>query len=122
MKLFVSLNGMAGNSVGVEDCEVHVHDTSLPSTSSQDNGECSLDISSTIQRATRLMVQIYNELFSLSKNDFIEALHDLGSIYELRYVRDTIFVAVRRRHDLSKVSHLINRTNSDNLRSWVTVC
>ena len=122
MKLFVSLNGMAGNSVGVEDCEIHVHDTSLPSTSSQDNGECSLDISSTIQRATRLVVQIYHELFSLPKNDFVEALHDLGSIYELRYVRDTIFVAVRSRHDLSKVSHLINRTNSNNLRSRVTVC
>ena len=58
LKLFVSLNATAGNSVGVEDCEIHVHDSSLPSSSSQDNVESSLDILSTIQRATRLMVQI----------------------------------------------------------------
>ena len=75
---------MAGNSVGVQDCEIHVHNSSLPSTLSQDNVESSLDILSTIQRATRPVVQIYHELFSLSKNDFIEALHDLGSIQELR--------------------------------------
>ena len=62
------------------------------------------------------MVQIYHELFSLSKNDFIEALHDLGSMYELRYVCDMIFATVRRRHNLSKGGHLINRTNSDNLK------
>ena len=37
LKLFVSLKAMAGNSVGVEDCEIHVHASSLPSTSSQDN-------------------------------------------------------------------------------------
>ena len=78
---------MAGNSVGVEDCEIHVHDSSLPSTSSQDNVENSLDVLSTIQRATRPVVKIYHELFTLSKNDFIEALHDLGSIHELRHVR-----------------------------------
>ena len=51
----------------------------------------------------------------LSKNDFIEVLHDLGSIHELRYVRDMIFATVRRRHNLSKAGHIINRTNSDNL-------
>ena len=37
LKLFVSLNAMAGDSVGVEDCEIDVHDTSLPSTSSQNS-------------------------------------------------------------------------------------
>ena len=52
----------------------------------------------------------------LSKNDFIEALHDLGSMHELRYVRDMIFANVRRRHNLSKAGHLINRSNSDNLK------
>ena len=56
LKLFVSLKAMVGNSVGVEDCEIHVHDSSLPSTSHQDNVESSLDILSTIQRATRLVV------------------------------------------------------------------
>ena len=116
LRLFVSLNAMAGNSVGVEDCEIHVHDTSLPSTSSQDTVECSLDIISTIQRTTRLVVQIYHELFSLSENDFIDALHDLGNIHELRYVRDMIFGTVRRRHNLSKAGHLINRTDSDSLK------
>ena len=69
LKLFVSLNTMAGNSVGVEDCKIHVHDSSLQSTSSQINIESSLDILSTIQRATRTVVQIYYELFSLFKND-----------------------------------------------------
>ena len=54
--------------------------------------------------------------FRFLKNDFIEALHDLGSIHELRYVRDTIFATERRRHNLSKTGHLINRTNSDNLK------
>ena len=44
LKLSVSLNAMAGNSVGVEDCEIHVHDSSLPSTSSQENVESSRDI------------------------------------------------------------------------------
>ena len=88
----------------------------MPSTSSQDNVECSLDILSTIQRATRLVVQIYHELLSLSENDFIEALHDLGSIHMLRYVRDMIFATVRRRHNLSRADHLINRTNSDTLK------
>ena len=116
LKLFVSLNAMAGNSVGVEDCKIHVHDSSLPSTSSQDNVESNLNILSTIQGATKLMVQIYHELFTLSKNDFIKALHDLGSIHELRYVRDMIFATIRRRHDLSKAYHLINRSNSDNLK------
>ena len=58
------------------------------------------------------MVQIYHELFTLSKNDFIKALHDLGSIHELRYVRDMIFATVRRRHNLSNAGHLINRSNS----------
>ena len=62
------------------------------------------------------MAQIYHELFSLSKSGFIEALHDLGGRHELRYVRDMIFVTVRRRHNLSKAGHLINRTNSDNLK------
>ena len=62
------------------------------------------------------MVQIYHELFTLSKNDFIKALHDLGSIHELRYVRDMIFATIRRRHNLSKAGHLINRSNSDNLK------
>ena len=46
------------------------------------------------------MVQIYHELFTLSENDFIKALHDLGSIQELRYVRDTIFATVGRRQRL----------------------
>ena len=91
----VSLNAMAGNSVGIEDCEIHVHHSSLPSTSSQDNVESSLNILSTIQGATKLMVQIYHELFTLSKNDFIKALHDLGSIHELRYVRDMIFATIK---------------------------
>ena len=90
LKLFVSLNVMAGNAVGVEDCEIHVHDSSLPSTSSQDNVESNLNILSTIQGATKLMVQVYHELFTLSKNDFIKALHNLGSIHELKYVRDMI--------------------------------
>ena len=116
LKLFASLNAMAGNSVGVEDCEIHVHDSSLPCTSSQDNVGSSLDIVSTIQRATRLVVQIYHKLFSLSKNNFIEALHDCGSIQELRCVRDLIFATVRRRRNLSKAGHLINRTNNDNLK------
>ena len=62
------------------------------------------------------MVQIHHELFSFSENDFIEALHDLGSIHELRRVRDMIFATVRRRHNLSKAGHLINRTSSDNLK------
>ena len=84
----VSLNTMAGNSVGVVDCEIHVHDSSLPS---QNNVESNQNILSTIKGATKLMVQIYHELFTLSKNDFIKALHDLGSIHELRYVRDMIF-------------------------------
>ena len=119
LKLFVSLNAIVGNSVDVEDCEIHVHDTSLPSTSSQDNIECSLNILSTIQRATRLVVQIYHELFSFSKNDFIEASHDLGSIHELRYVRDMIFATIRRQHNLSKAGHLINRTDSDNLKEML---
>ena len=51
---------MMRNSLGVKDSEIHVHDTSLPSTLSQDNVECSLDILSTIQIATRLVVQIYH--------------------------------------------------------------
>ena len=62
------------------------------------------------------MVQIYHELFTLFKNDFIKALHDLDSIHELRYVRDMIFATIRRRHNLSKAGHLINRSNSDNLK------
>ena len=61
------------------------------------------------------MAQIYHELFTLSINNFIEALHNLGSIHELRYVRDMIFATVRRQHTLSKAGHLINRSNSDNL-------
>ena len=113
LKLFVSLNAMAGNSVGVEDCEIHVNNSSLPS---QDNVESNQNILSTIQGATKLMVQIYHELLMLSKNDFIKALHDLGSIHELRYVRDMIFATIRRRHNLSKAGHLINRSNSDNLK------
>ena len=88
LKLLVSLNAMASNQ----------------------------NILSTIQGATKLMVQIYHELFTLSKNDFIKALHDLGSIHELRYVSDTIFATIRRRHNLSKAGHLINRSNSDNLK------
>ena len=115
-KLFVSLNAIAGNSVGVEDCEIHVHDSSLLSTSSQDNVVSNLDILSIIQGATKLMVQIYHELFTISKNDFIKALHDLGSIHELRYVHDMIFATVRRRHNLSNAGHLINMSNSDNLK------
>ena len=110
---------------------------SIPSTSSQDNVESNLDILSTIQGATKLMVQIYHELFTLSKNDFIKTLHDLGSIHELftlskndfmktlhdlgsihelRYLRDMIFATVRRRHNLLKAGHLINRYNSDNFQ------
>ena len=58
LKYFVSLNEMMENSLGVKDCEIHVIDTSLPSTLSQNNVECSLDILSTIQIATRLVVQI----------------------------------------------------------------
>ena len=104
---------MAGNSVGVEDCEIHVHDSSLPS---QDNVESNQNILSTIQGATKLIVQIYYELFTLSKNDFIKALHDLGSIHELRYVPDMIFGTIRRRHNLSKAGHLINRSDSDNVK------
>ena len=108
---------MVGNLiVVVEDCGIHIHNSSLPSTSSQDNVKSSLDILSTIQRATKLVVKIYHELFSLSKNDFIIALHNLGSIHELRHVRDMIFATLRRRHNLSKAGHLINRTNSDNLK------
>ena len=50
LKLLVSLTAMAGNSVGVEDCEIHVHDTSLLSTPSQDKVECScMDILSAIK-------------------------------------------------------------------------
>ena len=93
LKLFVSLNAMAGTSVGVGDCEIHVHDSSLPSTSSQDKVESSLGILSTIQRATRLVIQLYHELFTLSTNDLIEAIHDLDSTHELRYVRDMIFAS-----------------------------
>ena len=50
------------------------------------------------------------------KNDFIKALHDLGSIHKLRYVHDMIFATIRCRHNLSKAGHLINRSNSDNLK------
>ena len=107
---------MAENSVGVKGCEIHVHSSSLPSTSSQDNVKSNLNMLSTIQGATKLMVQIYHELFTLSKNDFIKALHNLGSIHELRYIRDMIFATIRRRHNLSKAGHLINRSNSDNLK------
>ena len=60
LKLIVSSNAMAGNSVGVEDCEIHVLVSSLPSTTSQDNVENSLDKLSIIQRTTRLVVQIYH--------------------------------------------------------------
>ena len=83
---------MVGSLAGIQEFKIHVHNSSLPSTSSQENIESSLKIISAIQRATRLVVQIYHKLFSFkSKADFIEALHDRGSIHELRYVCDIIF-------------------------------
>ena len=47
----------------------------------------------TIQRATRLVVQTYHKLSMFPKTDFIETLHDRGSIHKLRYIRDMIFAA-----------------------------
>ena len=64
LKLFVSLNAMLGNSVGVEDCKIHVHDSSLPS---QDSVESNQNILSTIQEATKVMVQIYHEFSRFPK-------------------------------------------------------
>ena len=52
--------------------------------------ESDLNILPTIQGATKLIVEIYHKLFTLSKNDFIKALHDLGSIHELRYLKEKL--------------------------------
>ena len=55
------------------------------------------DIFLTVQRSTKAICLIYNDLFDKAKNDFIAELSQFSSVSELRYVCDMVYSLVRRK-------------------------
>ena len=51
----------------------------------------------TIQRATFAVSKIYNDRFAKSRADFVSELSELCSTSELRFVRDIMAAAVKRK-------------------------
>ena len=106
---------MAGNSTAA-DSTLLQEEAQQTAEANSGNDHCE-NIFLTLQSATKIVKLIYNDLFALTKAEFIQHLFDQGGISELRYVRDMIFSIVKWRHNKPNAGILINRIHGDSVEN-----
>ena len=74
------------------------------------------DIVGVLQKSTATVSKIYSVLFSRSKAEFMKDLSENYNVAELRYVRDMMFVIMKRRKPSTQYRYLVERRATENIR------
>ena len=104
---------MAGNSNTDESVTGPVAD---PVLSDNQAAETTNDIVDVLQKSTATVSKIYSVLFSKSKAEFMQDLSENNNAAELRYVRDTMFVIMKRRKPSTQYGNLVERRATENIK------
>ena len=100
---------MAGNSNTDESVAGPVAD---PVLSDHQAAETTNDIVDVLQKSTATVSKIYSVLCSRSKAEFMQDLSENNNVDELRYVRDMMFVIMKRR----KPGNPVERRATENIK------
>ena len=104
---------MAGNSNTDESVTGPVAD---PVLSDNQAAETTNDIVDVLQKSTATVSKIYSVLFSKSKAEFMQDLSENNNAAELRYVRDMMFVIMKRRKPSTQYGNLVERRATENIK------
>ena len=99
---------MAGNSNTDESVTGPVAD---PVLSDNQAAETTNDIVDVLQKSTATVSKIYSVLFSKSKAEFMQDLSENN-----RYVRDVMFVIMKRRKPSTQYGNLVERRATENIK------
>ena len=103
---------MAGNSTVINESCATPSTQEIFSSSDVETD----DIFLTVQRSTKAICLIYNDLLAKAKNDFIAELSEYSSVSELRYVRDMVYSLVKRKLNHKNIGHLCERRSGPNVK------
>ena len=104
---------MAGSSNTDESVTGPVAD---PILSDNQAAETTNDIVDVLQKSTATVSKIHSVLFSMSKAEFMQDLSENKNAAELRYVRDMMFVIMKRRKPSTQYGNLIERRATENIK------
>ena len=104
---------MAGNSDTDESVTGPVAD---PVLSDNQAAETTNDIVDVLQKSTATVSKIYSVLFSKIKAEFMQDLSENNNAAELRYVRDMMFVIMKRRKPSTQYGNLVERRATENIK------
>ena len=104
---------MAGNSNTDESVTGPAAD---PILSDHKTAETTNDIVDVLQKATAAVSKIFSALFSRSKAHFMQDLPENNNVAELRYVRDMMFVIMKRRKPSNQYGNLVETRATENIK------